>query len=153
MIKGSCACGRIQYQSQAKPLAVNACHCGTCQLVSGAAFLAFAMVSVQELQWTKQPDMWARSDIAERGYCKVCGASVSMSYHFEPDRVWVTLGTVVFAEPPLPRPSVHIFLKEKAPWFVLPDDGAERRDEFSPEFAKFIETWKAEAKQPRRAKF
>lgn len=26
----------------------------------------------------------------------------------------------------VPSPEAHIFLKEKAPWFEVPDDGAER---------------------------
>lgn len=153
MIKGGCACGRIQYQSAAQPLSVNACHCGTCQKVSGCAFLGFVDVPASELQWTKgqQPEMWSRSEIAERGYCKVCGSTMSMRYHLEPERIGVTLGSVVEAEPALPGLSAHIFLKEKAPWFVLPEDGAERWDEFPPGFQDMLERWNKGDKSSGRA--
>ncbi|KAL2398952.1 hypothetical protein ABEF93_006623 [Exophiala dermatitidis] len=135
MIKGSCACGRVQYQTAAQPLGVSACHCGTCQKIAGSAFLVFADFPLEELQWTHQPpDLWKRSEIAERGFCKQCGSSMSMRYYEESDRIAVTLGTMELGGSGTAMPSIgaHIFLKEKAPWFVLPDDGAERWDEFSP---------------------
>ncbi|EXJ91036.1 hypothetical protein A1O1_04143 [Capronia coronata CBS 617.96] len=139
MIKGSCACGRIQYQTQAQPLSVDACHCGTCQK-AGGPFLGFADFPVSELQWTHQPpDMWTRSEIADRGYCNVCGSSLSMQYRFQ-DVIGITLGTIQ-AGTSLPRLGTHIFLKEKAPWFVLPDDGAQRWDEFPPEFQQKLDQW------------
>ena len=143
MIKGSCACGRIRYQTQAQPLAVNGCHCGTCQRLSGGPFLAFVDFAASQLEWTQQPDTWTCSDIAQRGHCKQCGSSISMVYHFENDRIGICMGTVVEADPPLPGIQVHIFLKDKAPWFVLPDDSAGRWEGFSPGYDEKIEKWKA----------
>ncbi|KIX09524.1 uncharacterized protein Z518_00604 [Rhinocladiella mackenziei CBS 650.93] len=142
MLKGSCACGRIRYETQAQVLAVNACHCKTCQQVSGGPFLGFVDFPTSELKWTRQPEIWASSDIAERGYCKVCGSSMSMRYHFEPERIGLCLGTVLEARPPLPGLSAHIFLNEKASYFVLPDDGASGWDEFKPKFHDKIRKWK-----------
>ncbi|EXJ92725.1 hypothetical protein A1O3_01277 [Capronia epimyces CBS 606.96] len=146
MIKGSCACGRVQYQTQSQPRTVTACHCGTCQK-AGGPFLAFAGFPTSELQWIHQPDLWARSDFADRGYCKVCGSSVSMRYYVE-DITYVTLGTI---EPgtALPRIGAHIFLKEKAPWVVLPDDGAERWDGFGPGFEKELAQWRRQRLRPK----
>lgn len=140
MIQGSCACGRIQYQAQTPPLSVTACHCGTCQK-AGGPFLGFADFPVSDLQWTHQPpDLWSRSELAERGYCKVCGSSMSMRYHLE-DVIGVTLGTIERGTA-LPPIRAHIFLKEKAAWFDLPADGAERWDEFNPDFLKKLDQWK-----------
>jgi hypothetical protein len=51
-----------------------------------------------------------------------------MEYAFDKDSISVTMGSVdagsFTCEPP--KVKDHIFLREKAPWFVLPDDGAER---------------------------
>jgi hypothetical protein len=66
-----------------------------------------------------------------------------MVYHFENDRIGVCMGTVVEADPPLPGIQSHIFLKDKAPWFILPDDAAKRLEGFSPGYDEKIEKWKA----------
>ncbi|OAP65683.1 hypothetical protein AYL99_01655 [Fonsecaea erecta] len=142
MIKGSCACGRIQYETQAEPLALTACHCVTCQRVSGAPYMGFVGIPASTVEWKQRPDIWIASDIAERGHCKSCGSALFMRYFFETDRTAVTLGTVVEAEPALPPLGAHIFLKDKAPYFVLADDGARRHDEFSQEFHDRIEEWR-----------
>lgn len=67
-----------------------------------------------------------------------------MVYHFEKERMAVCLGSVNEAEPALPKLEAHIFLESKAPWFVVPDDGARRLNRFSPEFEDVIAKWKAE---------
>ena len=141
MIKGGCACGRIQYQTQAQPIDINACHCITCQIVSGGPFLGFAAFRTEDLNWTQQPDVWQGSDIATRGHCKVCGSTMSMQYLFELDRMFVTLGTVSSADPALPLVHAHIFLKDKAPYIVVPDDGARRHEGFSAAFQDRIDQW------------
>ncbi|KAI1623295.1 Mss4-like protein [Exophiala viscosa] len=143
MIKGSCACGRIQYSTDAQPLSINVCHCGTCQRISGSAFLAFVDFQTSQVTWTQQPDKWSCSDIAGRGYCKMCGSTMSMIYHFEKEQTYICLGTVVETDHSL-QPGAHIFLKDKAPWFTIADDGARRRDTFSLEFEEKIKKWKAE---------
>ncbi|ETI23832.1 hypothetical protein G647_05638 [Cladophialophora carrionii CBS 160.54] len=143
MIHGSCACGRIQYKTQAQPLAVTFCHCITCQRVTGAPFLPFVGFPTTAIEWTQQPDLWQASDIAERGHCTQCGSAISMRYFHETDRIGLTLGTLVEAQPALPPVGAHIFLKDRAPYFTLSDDGAERFDEFSPGFRDQIEQWRA----------
>lgn len=139
-IKGSCACKRIQYETEAQPLAVNACHCRTCQQISGGPYLGFVDFMTKDLKWTQQPDIWQATDIAERGHCKNCGSSVSMRYYVDPDRIYVTLGTVE-TQSALPRMEFHIFLKDKAPYFVLAEDGARRYDGFPPRFSETLGQW------------
>ncbi|KIV76869.1 hypothetical protein PV11_08720 [Exophiala sideris] len=143
MIQGGCACGRIQYTTDAQPLAVNVCHCVTCQRISGSAFLAFLDIQSSQVTWTQQPDKWSCSDIAERGHCKMCGSSMSMTYHFEKGRTAICLGTINETDHSL-QPTAHIFLKDKAPWLVLADDGIRRWDTFSPGYQGKISKWKAE---------
>jgi hypothetical protein len=51
-----------------------------------------------------------------------------MVYYFDKDNISVTMGSIdpesFTCEPP--KVKNHIFLREKAAWVVLPDDGAER---------------------------
>jgi len=142
-IKGSCACKRIQYETQSSPLSVTACHCGACQRVSGAPFLAFVGFRATDLTWTQQPDIWQGSDIAERGFCKTCGSTLSMSYFVNEDRISVALGTLeTTSAQSLPPMDAHIFLKDKAPYFVLADDGVNRYNGFPPYFQDKLDQWK-----------
>jgi hypothetical protein len=143
MIKGSCACGRIQYQTQAKPLCMVACHCATCQQVSGGPYLGFTAFETKDLEWTQQPDIWQKSDIATRGHCKTCGSAMTMQYFFNTDRIGICLGSVTSADPALPPLEEHIFIEEKAPYFVFADDGAKRCEGFPPEDADKIKQWRA----------
>lgn len=141
MIEGACACGRIQYCIDAeKPRSTSACYCGTCQKVSGGPFLGFAQFDLDRVRWNEQPDVWVSSDFAKRGHCKVCGSALYMTYEFEKGSIWLTLGTI--KNPPISRVSSHIFVAEKAPWFVLSDDGVVRHDEFGPDGQRKLHKWK-----------
>lgn len=53
-----------------------------------------------------------------------------MAYHFQADAICLTMGSVDLESLKVEVPKVgnHIFVKEKAPWVVLPDDGAERKE-------------------------
>lgn len=50
---------------------------------------------------------------------------MSMLLNSEPDSIGIVAGTFD-DESVVPPPSAHIFLEEKAPWYELPEDGAER---------------------------
>lgn len=68
------------------------------------------------------------SDIAERSFCSRCGAPITMVYSFWPNEVSLTMSSVdlesMICEPPVVKK--HIFLREKAPWLMLAEDGADR---------------------------
>ena len=68
-----------------------------------------------------------------------------MEYHLLPDRTSITAGTITKTTPPPPRPKKHIFLSEKATWFDVPDDGAERCELFGMAFETFRGIFKATA--------
>ena len=58
-------------------------------------------------------------DNAHDAHCKTCG-SLLYSVVREGAYVHVTLGTLV--DDPSIRPSAHIFVGSKAPWFTITDD-------------------------------
>ena len=107
--------------------------------------MAFAHFRVEDIQWTTQkPDLWLSSDIAERGHCRDCGTALTMAYFLGPHRIAVNLGSIVQCDDPksLAKLEMHIFLKDKAAYFVLADDGAERSDEFMPSFTAKLQHWR-----------
>jgi hypothetical protein len=51
-----------------------------------------------------------------------------MAYSYETDAIHVTMGSIDAGSLTCETPKIkqHIYLSEKAPWVMLPDDGAER---------------------------
>lgn len=123
---GGCECGRVRYTARAVPGAPAWCYCKQCQRLSGAPFLAFADFKKTDIQWSTAADVFKSSEIAERDYCKECGSTIGMRYHFQPDSLGVTLGTIDKECNFSKRASYHIFLKDKPAWFTVPEDGAPR---------------------------
>lgn len=65
-----------------------------------------------------------------------------MSYVFEADTISLTMGVIDQINVPLPTAKVHIFVKEKASWVDVPNDGAARHDFHSTNFQKLIDEWR-----------
>ncbi|KAH8430505.1 GFA family protein [Aspergillus melleus] len=131
LLTGSCACAHIQYTSSTPPSILNNCHCTTCRKQSGAAYQTWAIFPSTSIVFTHgEPDLLSRrsSTFATRSVCSRCGATVSMRYDFSPEMVGIAAGTIDQAADSgiVPRPARHIYLREKAGWFEVPDDGAER---------------------------
>ncbi|RHZ53826.1 GFA family protein [Aspergillus thermomutatus] len=142
LITGSCACHHITYKANQPPLNVTNCHCTTCRKQSGAPYQSWATFAPGSLTWdkNKSPSFRRSSDFATRGFCPKCGSSVSMKYDYESEHQSVPAGTIDNAhQAKIPRPSCHLFVQEKAAWFDLPEDGAERWDRFTPAMDESLE--------------
>ncbi|KAF1957378.1 S-adenosyl-L-methionine-dependent methyltransferase [Byssothecium circinans] len=130
VFKGGCRCGGVQYTCTAQPSDLTFCHCRACQQTSGAAFLAFFTVPTESIEWksTLTLKQLTLSKFAHRWFCTGCGAPVKMIYHSESDYTGLLMAGIDLEsfKGTLPKIKQHIFLGEKAPWFVLPDDGAAR---------------------------
>jgi hypothetical protein len=130
VFRGGCRCGGVQYTSSEPPSEITLCHCRACQQLSGSGFLAFTTVPKSAFKYAERSALQTLklSDVAERTFCTSCGTPIAMAYSFEADAISVTMGSVdpgSFACEP-PKIKKHMYLSEKAPWFVMPDDGAER---------------------------
>jgi hypothetical protein len=74
------------------------------------------------------------SKLADRFFCTGCGAPIAMKYH-DQDVTGLVLGSLDLDtfKGTVPKVEQHIFLREKAPWVILPDDDAKRLETFSSE--------------------
>jgi hypothetical protein len=50
-----------------------------CQKASGGPFMAFVRFPANQVQWSTPPDVFASSNLVERGFCRKCGTP--LSYH------------------------------------------------------------------------
>jgi hypothetical protein len=130
IFKGGCRCGDVKYTSSAVPTDIVICHCCACQQVSGSAYLAFIQVPSDALDITdgSSRKKLKLSAVAERTFCSSCGTPITMAYSFSAEHVSITMGSVDLQsfKCELPKVAKHMFVSEKAPWVLLPDDGAER---------------------------
>ncbi len=130
---GRCLCGAVRYRATANPLRAVNCHCNICRRTSGAAFLTFVHFPVAAFTWTQgMPTRYRSSREAERGFCAICGSTLTMHESVIADRVQVTLGSL--DRPDLVRPDDHVWTDSKLPWLRI-EDGLPRYTTISPAVA------------------
>jgi hypothetical protein len=120
-LTGQCLCGTVQYVVQDEFRYALNCHCSNCRRATGSAFKPFAGIERGKLDVTHGEDclLIFGEKSAHDAHCGKCG-SLLYSVVREGAFVHVTLGTL--ADVPTIRPSAHIFVGSKAPWFTITDD-------------------------------
>ena len=121
VLAGWCECGRVRYLVEdAFRYAAN-CHCSRCRAGTGSAFKAFAGIEREKLEITDGLDgllVFGDEDL-NHTRCGTCG-SLLFSVVREGAYVHVAMGSLVDA--PSIRPTEHMFVGSKAPWFEITDD-------------------------------
>jgi hypothetical protein len=119
-LTGRCECGATEYQvADEFDYAMN-CHCSNCRAGTGSAFKAFAGVERSKLEVTKGAEtllVWGEPD-GNHTRCGICGSLLFSVV--DAGRVHVALGSL--RDEPSIRPTRHIFVGSKAPWFEITDD-------------------------------
>ena len=130
ILAGSCFCGAARYAVADEFLYAANCHCSGCRRATGSAFKPFAGIERHKLSVADNDALLLFGDSAAHdAHCKSCG-SLLYSVVRDGGFVHVTMGTLV--DPPTIRPTKHIFVGSKAPWFTITDD--------LPQFAEFADT-------------
>jgi len=128
VLGGKCLCGAVQYSvDDGFAYALN-CHCSNCRRTTGAAFKPFAGIERSRFTVTRGSDGLLIFGEGQNhdAHCAKCG-SLLYSVVRDGRYVHVTLGTLV--DEPSIRPSAHIFVGSKAPWFTI-TDGLPQHEEF-----------------------
>ena len=121
ILAGECLCRAVRYEvADAFAYALN-CHCSNCRRATGSAFKPFAGIAREKLTVVDGADdlMTYGGTAAHDAHCRRCG---SLLYSVVRDGafVHVTMGTL--RDAPAIRPSAHIFVGSKAPWYAISDD-------------------------------
>ena len=120
-LKGGCMCGRVRYSvADAFAYAAN-CHCSNCRRTTGSAFKPFAGIKREKLRVTEGADalLIVGEELNHDAHCKICG---SLLYSLVRDGAYVHVAMGTLADAPSIRPTHHIFVGSKAPWFTITDD-------------------------------
>ncbi len=122
LLGGGCNCGACRLEVEdAFAYAMN-CHCSACRRTTGSAFKPFAGIERPRLRLTRGAD--AVLTVGDPGAdhdarCARCG---SLLFSVVREGAWVHLPLGVLDEAPSIRPTHHIWVSSKAPWFQITDD-------------------------------
>lgn len=122
-VKGSCLCGGVRYEVTGELGRVVNCHCSMCRKATGAAFRTRAKVATAAFRWLAGEALvaqYASSPNERRTFCRVCGATLPTFFLDAPDELGLPLGTL--DDDPQVRPSAHVYVDSKAPWWEITDD-------------------------------
>jgi hypothetical protein len=97
------------------------CHCSNCRRTTGAAFKPFAGIERAKLRVSSGSDklLIVGDDNGNDTHCKLCG---SLLYSVVRDGAYVHVAMGSLVDSPSIRPSQHIYVGSKAPWFTITDD-------------------------------
>ena len=121
VLGGSCECGVVQYKVADEFRYAANCHCSQCRAATGSAFKPFAGIEREKLQVSAGADslLIVGEPDSNHTRCAACG-SLLFSVVRDGAYVHVAMGTLVDA--PAIRPTEHIFVGSKAPWFEITDE-------------------------------
>jgi hypothetical protein len=120
VLVGKCECGLVRYRVADAFLYAANCHCSRCRAATGSAFKPFAGIGREKLTITHGSDTLVVGERdANHTRCRVCG-SLLFSVVRDGQYAHVAMGSL--ADAPRIRPTKHIFVGSKAPWFEITDD-------------------------------
>lgn len=123
MLKGSCACGRIEYTISGELIGpVTYCHCWRCRKHSGSSYgttagvksADFSLVSGRELL-----SSWQSSPGVHRFFASCCGSPIYKRDDEMPQVLGFRLGTL--DSDPAQNAALHFMVGSKVPWVEIHD--------------------------------
>ena len=121
MLSGRCECRAVRYRVADAFLYAGNCHCSNCRASTGSAFKPFAGIERDKLEVVEGADtllIWGDED-GNHTRCGICG---SLLYSVVRDGAYVHVAMGSLVDDPSIRPTDHIFVGSKAPWFEITDD-------------------------------
>ncbi len=99
-MRGSCHCGSVIYEVTPPLRDVVVCHCSQCRKTSGHVWAA-SSVMVQNFRLTEDRGLqwFDSSDVARRGFCRDCGASLFWQPKPGADPSWTPDGPTMHFSP------------------------------------------------------
>ena len=126
-LQGGCYCGAIRYEIAQSPEWSGHCHCRSCQLALGGAFVTWAKVAAKDFSITKGAvKLIEKSPGIRRGFCGDCGTTLTYAADSEVEgQDWSAdawFAAVTLDDPSVAQPKTHVFVSHQQPWIKLADD-------------------------------
>ncbi len=129
-LTGKCFCGAVHYVVTDEFAYAMNCHCSNCRRTTGSAFKPIAGIELGKLAVTEGRDklLVYGDEFNNDTHCRQCG---SLLYSVVRGGAWVHVAMGTLVDAPAIRPTHHIFVGSKAPWFAITDD-LPQYEEFAP---------------------
>lgn len=122
-IRGGCLCGAVRFEINQPPISTGYCHCRICQRFTGSAMSTWSAFAASKVHFISgEPSYFASSPIAERGFCRDCGSSLSYRLIRPRPTAYVVLFTGSLDKPQDCAPAIHSGLESKVPWLEIVDN-------------------------------
>jgi hypothetical protein len=121
VLAGKCRCGAVRYEVADEFRYAANCHCSQCRAATGSAFKPFAGIEREKLTITNGLDeiaVFGEEDLNDTR----CGACGSFIFSVVRDGAYVHVAMGSLVDSPTIRPTEHIYVGSKAPWFEITDD-------------------------------
>ncbi len=140
---GGCQCGHVRYRVAVEDHDAYLCHCRMCQRATGGVFAALKQVPRAAVTWTREPDRYRSSPIAQRGFCARCGTPLTYEGD-DSDHLDLTVGS--FDTPGLLHPTANFGVESRYDRWI--DTGA-LPDKRTDQLPNIVASWeKAGGKLP-----
>ena len=133
---GGCACGRVRYEVVIDNDEAYLCHCRMCQRSTGSISIAFKSVKQKDLAWSREPDWYDSSPIAQRPYCRECGTSLGFRFKEGSENMDLTVAS--FDDPSRFKPQHHFGAESIHRAWLNTEGLKEIRTE---EYQKLVDKW------------
>lgn len=140
-LSGGCFCGAVTYEIKLPTLGSGHCHCSMCRRISGAAYVTWTSVPIEQLKVNGAENL-ARFDSGTsagkdspvfhgyRRFCKKCSSPLFCDDTEDDEHkkfTSVSMATINHPEKLDKQPNSHGFWTDRATWAsVNPDDGLKR---------------------------
>ncbi len=118
---GQCLCKAVTFEVPDEFLYAMNCHCSNCRRTTGSAFKPIAGIEISKLKIIEGTEFLLTygDEDARDEHCNRCG---SLLYSIVRGGQYVHVPFGVLTGDVSIRPTHHIFVGSKAPWFEITDD-------------------------------
>lgn len=123
MLTGTCHCGAVEFEIAGEIRGFQHCHCDTCRRIHGTVYGSSAVTDRSAFRITQGAGAiteYESSPGKKRCFCSRCGSPIYAYRDAEPRWVVLRMGTV--DGDPGVRPTRHIWVSQKAPWYEIHDE-------------------------------
>ncbi|HTV17944.1 MAG TPA: GFA family protein [Polyangiaceae bacterium] len=120
-LRGRCYCGAVEIALDDALTSAFYCHCSRCRAQTGSAFAAIGCIEVEKFSVRAGEEALLRSEGSEDGHGAVCSRCHARIYAIVRARRFVHIPLGILTDAPSQRPSFHIFVGSKAPWYDIND--------------------------------
>jgi hypothetical protein len=122
-MRGSCLCGKIEFQIVGNLLKIYQCHCSLCRKQGGSSSNAAIIVGAENFWWVSGEShisSYVKPTGFRSDFCSQCGSPVPNPLRATP-YYWVPAG--LLDEDAGLKICVHLFVSSKAAWDEIPSNG------------------------------